>query len=293
MRCVRRLAIVAVLSLLMPSVSFGASEETPPSASAARSKCNRAQFRLILDVGHTAEVPGAMSARGATEYEFNLRLGKEIKQKLVDAGFARTALLITAGPARQSLMKRVALANRSPADLFLSIHHDSVPAAFFESWEYDGKRRNFSDRFKGHSIFISHDNSARSASLLFGRLLGAQLKARDLQYAPHYTEPFMGSRQRELADAEAGVYWYDQLIVLRMTRMPAVLLEAGSIINRGEELLMASPERRALIADAVIDAADAFCAARSRQDPDRLRGIAHGAKPALRPSAAAQASPRR
>jgi N-acetylmuramoyl-L-alanine amidase len=290
MRCVRRLAVV-VLSLLVPGASLGASEEAPSNGEP--STCNRAEFRLILDVGHTAEVPGAISARGVPEYEFNLRLARDIKQKLVETGFARTVLLITAGPGRQGLRKRVALANRSPADLFLSIHHDSVPAAFKQIWEYAGKQRAFSDRFKGHSIFISHDNAARKASLLFGRFLGMQLKARDLHYTPHYTEPFMGSRQRELADAEAGVYWYDQLIVLRMTRMPAVLLEAGSIVNREEELLMASPERRTLIAEAVTDAVDAFCTARSPRQPDRSKTVAHGSKPGLRPSASAQANPRR
>jgi N-acetylmuramoyl-L-alanine amidase len=73
----------------------------------------------------------------------------------------------------------------------------------------------------------------------------------------------MGNRQRQLIDAEAGVYRYDQLIVLRKTRMPAVLLEAGSIVNREEELLLDSPERQALIAMAVTDAVEAFCAARS------------------------------
>jgi len=297
MSCVRRLAVVAVLLLPVPSVSFGASDEVPatPSAetstSAETSKCNRAQFRLVLDVGHTAEVPGAMSARGVPEYAFNLRLAKEIKQKLLDAGFARTVMLVTAGPSRPGLMKRVALANRAAADLFLSIHHDSVPTRFFQSWEYEGKHFNFSDRFKGHSIFISHENAARSASLEFGRLLGAQLKARDLHYTPHYTESFMGSRQRQLADAETGVYWYDQLIVLRKTQMPAVLLEAGSIVNREEELQLGTPERRALIADAVTDAADAFCAARSPRNPPAA--VAHGGKSAPRRAATVQANPRR
>jgi N-acetylmuramoyl-L-alanine amidase len=288
MRCVPRLAIAVALSLLVPGVSFGASEEAPSAASAEQSKCNRAQFRLFVDVGHTTEVPGAMSARGVPEYDFNLRLAKEVKRNLLDAGFARTVLLITAGRARQSLFTRVMRANRGAGDLFLSIHHDSVPSKFFESWEYEGKRRNFSDRFKGHSIFISRANAARNASLLFGRFLGAQLKARDLHYTPHYTERFMGSRQRELANAEAGVYWYDQLIVLRMTRMPAVLLEAGSIVNRDEELLVASPERQALIAAAVTDAVDAFCAARSPRAPDQVKTIVQS-----KPAASAHASPRR
>jgi N-acetylmuramoyl-L-alanine amidase len=41
--------------------------------------------------------------------------------------------------------------------------------------------------------------------------------------------------------------------------MPAVLLEAGSIINRDEELKMDSAERRDLISDAVVTAVKGFC----------------------------------
>jgi N-acetylmuramoyl-L-alanine amidase len=145
-----------------------------------------------------------------------------------------------------------------------------VPDSFVEKWEYDGREHSFSDRFKGHSIFISADNGDPGGSLRFGRLLGNQLKARGLQYTPHYTEEFMGSRRRKLVDAEAGVYRYDQLIVLRETKMPAVLLEAGSIVNRNEELLLEAPERQASIAAAVTDAVGAFCAARSPTKPARL-----------------------
>ena len=66
--------------------------------------------------------------------------------------------------------------------------------------------------------------------------LGQQLKARGLQYTSHYTEGFMGRWQRTLLDADDGVYRYDTLFVLKKTRMPAVLLEAGSIANPDEEL---------------------------------------------------------
>ena len=148
-------------------------------------------------------------------------------------------------------------------DLFLSIHHDSVPDRFLQKWEYQGEQMSYSDRFKGHSIFVSHDNPSYGASLQFAKLLGQQMKERGLKYTPHYTEKFMGSRQRVLVDAETGVYRYDQLIVLRNNRLPAVLLEAGSIINREEELAVATPERRAAISSAAVDAIDAYCAARS------------------------------
>jgi N-acetylmuramoyl-L-alanine amidase len=69
----------------------------------------------------------------------------------------------------------------------------------------------------------------------------------------------MGRYQRELLNKETGVYRYDELIVLRKTRMAAVLLEAGSIINRDEELQMSSPERRDIISSGVTTAVKAFC----------------------------------
>jgi hypothetical protein len=84
----------------------------------------------------------------------------------------------------------------------------------------------------------------------------------------------MGHRQRLLVDVKTGVYRYDQLIVLKNTQMPAVLLEAGSIINRDEELLMGSPERQSAVSAAVLDAVESFCAVRKPRQPDRARAAA-------------------
>ncbi len=159
-----------------------------------------------------------------------------------------------------------------------------------EKWTYDGVEHTYNDRFPGHSIFISNDNPQRGRSLEFASLLGAQLKARGLKYTPHYTEKFMGHRRRELVDAVNGVYRYDQLIVLRTTHMPAVLLEAGSIINRKEELELAKPERVALVADAALDAMETYCDAHghniAESHPTRAQTASgHTARPTTRPSA--------
>lgn len=244
-------------------------EHTPPAATAPWRNCQRATFRVVVDVGHTAEVPGADSARGIPEYQFNLQLADEITQALVEAGFDKTVRLITATAPWQGLVERAARANSVHADLFISIHHDSVPDFLIETWEYQGQQHQFSDRFKGYAIFISNDNGDRKGSLEFGGLLGKELQARGLHYTPHYTLPLMGRYRHELLDAADGVYRYDQLVVLRETRMPAVLLEAGSIVNRQEELELASPERRALISAAVAAAVEAFCASRSPPSSDR------------------------
>ena len=286
LRQVGMLAALAV-ALLGQGVSGRAEPASAPAKTPPAPTCDRAAFRVIVDVGHTAEAPGARSARGFWEYDFNLQLAKLIERYLVQAGFAKTVLLVTQGRTRKGLFERTTFANHFSADLFLSIHHDSVPDSFLERWEYDGEEHYFSDRFKGHSIFISNDNVDPAGSLLFGRLLGGQLKARGLRYTPHYTEKFMGHRQRLLVDANTGVYRYDQLIVLRTTQMPAVLLEAGSIINRDEELVMNSPERQSLISAAVTEAVESFCAMRQPRHPDRARA-AIISKPAFSFGAAAQ-----
>jgi N-acetylmuramoyl-L-alanine amidase len=288
MAFLRKVGVVAIAATaLLVWQGAGHSAWAGPAGGAAKRLpnplCDRAAFRMVVDVGHTAQSPGAMSARGFGEYDFNLRLATRIERDLVNAGFGRTVLLVTDGPTRKGLAERVARANALAPDLFLSIHHDSVPDSFLQRWQYEGTDHYFNDRFKGHSIFISNDNADVSGSLLFGQLMGEQLKARGLQYTAHYIEKFMGHRQRLLVDVKTGVYRYDQLIVLKNTQMPAVLLEAGSIINRDEELLMGSPERQSAISAALLDAVESFCAVRKPRQPDRARAAA-AAKPAISPS---------
>jgi N-acetylmuramoyl-L-alanine amidase len=270
-----------------PAMQNPTSETPAPSGDKAKiSACDRHAFRAVIDVGHTLPIGGATSARGVYEYEFNLRLAKQVANRLTSAGFDKTVLLITSEPAHSALFKRSSRANAMGADLFLSIHHDSVPDPMLEKWTYDGAEHTYNDRFPGHSIFISNDNPQRGRSLEFASLLGAQLKARGLKYTPHYTERFMGHRQRVLVDAVNGVYRYDQLIVLRTTHMPAVLLEAGSIVNRKEEVELAKPERVALVADAALDAVEAFCDTHGHRIAEASPHAAHApGKPTVRPSA--------
>ena len=277
---VRRIAgaaALAALALLASGASGARSEEgaAPPAKSVVKSAvksvvksaCHRSAFRVVIDVGHTIDSPGADSARGVPEYQFNLALAGVIKDQLVEAGFDNAVRLVTTTKHLAGLVERAARANAMHADLFSAIHHDSVPNNLIETWEYEGQKHQFSDRFSGYSIFVSPENGDYQGSLAFGHLLGMALQARGLHYTPHYTLPLMGRHRRLLVDAEAGVYRFDLLVVLRETRMPAVLLEAGSIVNRRDELVLETADRRTLIASAVSAAVDDFCAARTRPAP--------------------------
>jgi N-acetylmuramoyl-L-alanine amidase len=239
-------------------------EHSAKASPAAADACPRSSFRVVVDVGHTVDVPGAMSARGIPEYAFNLQLGKDVKEALLDAGFTQTVLLITATAPWAGLFERARRANSMHANLFISLHDDSVPDDLLKTWEYDGQENHFNDDYPGYAIFISNDNADRAASLSFGALLGKELESRGLHYTPHYTLALMGHRRRILVDADAGVYRYDQLIVLRETKMPAVLLEAGSIVNRQEELELGTQERRSLTSAAVAAAVAEFCSLRAQ-----------------------------
>ncbi len=221
--------------------------------------CDPAKFRIVVDVGHTPDSEGATSARNVSEFTYNLRLARRIEEKLKSEGFAETKLLLTEGKARSSLVRRVATANHWSANLFLSVHHDSVPRKFLEEWEFEGKKSRFSDRFSGYSVFISSDNPEYRTSLSIAELVAKEMKGQGLKYAEQYSQPIMGKYQHPLLNKETGVYSYDKLIVLKKTRMAAVLLEAGSIINRDEELRMGSPEHRNIVSSGVATAIKEYC----------------------------------
>jgi len=253
--------VIGAALLARPALAADTGSAVAPVPVKAATCGGAAHFRTVLDVGHTAEVPGALSARGVTEYAFNLRLAREIEKELRAAGFDSTVLMVTSGRPPGGLFRRVARASALGADLFLAIHHDAVPDRLAHTWQFAGQVQHFNDQFPGHSLFVSTENANHAESLAFARLLGSALEARGLHYTPHYTQAFMGHRQRVLLDPKAGVYQFNQLIVLRDSRMPAALLEAGSIVNRDEELQLATTEHQALTAAAVVEAVDAFCTA--------------------------------
>src|SRR5829696_6960937 len=85
-------ALSTMLRSTFAIVGFIACAALPVPGVGAAAKCDPAAFRVVVDVGHTAEVPGAISARGVPEYAFNLRLAQTIDKHLAAAGLWPAAL---------------------------------------------------------------------------------------------------------------------------------------------------------------------------------------------------------
>jgi len=190
-----------------------------------------------VDVGHYRAEPGVISYSGIPEFEFNLRLALEIKNTLEKDGM-RVRMI---GERGNIIFLNHRTRAAKGADLFLSIHHDSVR-------EHLTPRR---EEFAGFSLFVSRLNSHAKKSLACASAIGAELRGAGMTPSRYHADPVIGEN-RPFADELNGVHYYDNLGVGKTAKMPAVLVEAGVIINRDEEARMNDPEVRARIADAVV-----------------------------------------
>jgi N-acetylmuramoyl-L-alanine amidase len=201
---------------------------------------------VALDVGHSLKRPGATSARGVPEFAFNQALAAPVADALRDQGYAPR--LIGVDGNMNDLRGRTSRAQG--AAFFLSIHHDSVQPHYLGSWMVDGVRRAYSDRFSGFSLFVSRANPDPKQSLDCAVAIGARLRQAGFRPSLHHAEPISGEN-RPLADRENGVYFFDDLVVLKTAAMPAVLIEAGIIVNRQDEFRLQENKTRQTIAQAI------------------------------------------
>jgi hypothetical protein len=77
----------------------------------------------------------------------------------------------------------------------------------------------------------------------------------DSQTQAHHAEPIPGEN-RPFADRINGVHYFDDLVVLKTATQPALLLEAGIIVHRAEELALQQSATRETMATAIAAAMD-------------------------------------
>ena len=205
---------------------------------------------VAIDVGHTKASPGAISVTGIPEYKFNLEIARRLEAKLQETGTAKPVLIVSEKP--RSLPERTRIAASRKADLFVSIHHDSAQDKYLEERESDeGETQRFTDKFSGYSVFVSRKNPRYEESLDLARRIGRAMRANSFKFATHHNEAIPGEN-RPIVDQEAGVYAFDDLVVLKTATMPAVLVECGVIVNPAEEKVLQTEACRATITAALV-----------------------------------------
>ena len=195
-----------------------------------------AALEVAVDVGHYAAEPGVISTSGVPEFEFNLALAREVKTELEKLQLQVRMI----GERGDYAVLHHRTRDARGADLFVSIHHDSVKERLLPE----------ADKFSGFSLFISKENPQSDKSLACASLIGQRLRENGFTPSRYHADPVLGE-SRPFADVANGVHYYDTLAVGRTAAMPSVLVEAGVIVNREEETRMRDPEVRRRIAAAV------------------------------------------
>lgn len=193
---------------------------------------------VVIDTGHTPKHPGAHGPDGLPEYAFNLRLTDAVSSQLQAAG-VRVARVAADG-------QEIELAQRTQlhpsADLFVSIHHDSIQ----QEWIDAGRR----GEFKGYALFVSEKNPHYAESLACAEQLGHHMLAIGEAPSLYHATPIPGEN-RPLIDTTLGIHRFDDLVVLKTASMPAVLIEAGVIANPSEEARLARRDTVDRLASAI------------------------------------------
>ncbi|MGH6826054.1 N-acetylmuramoyl-L-alanine amidase family protein [Methyloceanibacter sp.] len=230
---------------------------SPPSFAASGSICG-APPTVTLDVGHTLDRPGAISARGRTEYSFNRALTYDLADALRSR--AMQVDIVNEDGKDISLINRARQLAAIKLGIILSLHHDSVQPKYLEREVLDGKVTQFTryPKARGYSLFVSGRSRAYEASQHLALAVGAELRQAGFTASTHHSEPIKGEG-RPVLDAKLGLFRYDALMVLKGARVPAILLEAGVIANPENELELESRARRAQMVTALVKGITSFC----------------------------------
>lgn len=217
---------------------------------------------IVIDPGHGGDDPGAIGS-GAREKNVVLALGKELKKQLEATG--QFEVMLTRDDDRYiRLSQRVAIARRRGADLFVSIHADSIGnsgvrgASVYTLSEKasDAQTAMLADRENRSDIIAGVDLSVEDeevASIL------VDLAMRDTMNQSKF---FANLLVRNMDDGGIRIlenpHRYAGFAVLKAPDIPSVLVEAGFMSNPKEAALLNTPEHRTKVARALRDGITAY-----------------------------------
>src|SRR5438552_9017994 len=196
---------------------------------------------VVLDPGHGGFDKGAISSYGY-EKDYALDLARQLRPLLQAKGFR--VIMTRESDVFVPLELRAHIANNTRDSIFVSLHFNATdhdPAATgFEIYSLTprGAPSTYEDNLTLAAVNIQNGGPVDTASVelsscIYHSLLG------------HIGEFDRGIKRARFA-------------VLRLTKVPAVLVEGGFLTERGESRQIANPEWRKKLADAICIGIDNF-----------------------------------
>jgi N-acetylmuramoyl-L-alanine amidase len=237
-------------------IDLGSVAHTDRPIKVAHAPADARDLIIAVDAGHGGEDPGAIGQNGTREKDVVLAIARELAL-MVNAEAGMKAVLTRNGDYFVPLRDRMRRARAQQADLFVSIHADSIRdrsidgssvyilsqrGATDEASRWLAERENASDLIGGVSL---DDKDDVLASVLLDLSQSASLSAsqvaaeRVLQQLTRAGEV----RKHEVQQA--------RFMVLKSPDVPSMLVETAYISNPQEEQRLRTPAHQAKLAGAI------------------------------------------
>ena len=235
---------------------FGAPPRQPLSRRA------RGKRIIVVDPGHGGPDPGTIGVNGTYEKHITLAMAKEIKNQLEQTGRYKVVLTRDRDIFLR-LRDRVAHAREAEADLFLSIHADSIadgsargPSVYTLSEKAsDREAAELAEKENKADVIAGLDLSHETPEV--GSILIDLAQRETMNRSAHFAAGLVGEIRKE-ASVLRNTHRFAGFAVLKAPDVPSVLVELGFLSNPAEEKALASRAYRVKLAQAVARATDRF-----------------------------------
>jgi len=229
---------------------------TPPVKSIASSAKGR-DLVVAIDAGHGGQDPGAIGRGGTREKEVTLSIARRLA-KAIDAQEGMRAVLIRDGDYFISLRGRIRKAREAGADMFISVHADSVldrsvsgasvyvlslRGASDEASRWLAERENAADLMGGVSLDDKND-------VLASVLLDVTQKEA-VSNSVEAADAVLGALRRVGHVHGGHRVRHAGFVVLKSPDIPSMLVETAFISNAGDERKLRDPVYQQRVAEAI------------------------------------------
>ena len=220
-----------------------------------------ADYTVVLDPGHGGRDGGAAGQAGTAEKVVTLQFARHLADRLREnAGL--TVVLTRTEDVAVPLRRRVAIARENEADLFISIHADSIDHPTLRG----ASIYTLSDRASDRIARSLAESEARSDVLAgFGATPAEdEVEGILLDLMRQETEVFSRGFAERVVSTFAGhmrvignPHRSANFQVLRAPDVPSVLVELGYLSNRDDEKLLRDPQwlekMASVLAEAIVE----------------------------------------